>query len=452
MRRIFFRSFASFLLVIRSTQADEQKPVAPLAKPEIMSSSSFPGHPPENVLGAGKPWLAENKVAFPVDLTIQLPGPVEVDAVELTQTAWDSGDYRTKNYTLETSSDGATWTEVAQGTMPNTPNAILSNKISGSPVRLLRIRILDSHDTEGAFSCGLNRVRLLHQGHEVSFLPARYQSFDCRAVKDGTVRDHLWLWSHFQGAYNGGMNAVPGVSHFSALDGAKYMGIPNLIFIQWHGKPAAPFGDYAAPFSAFKRVVWSAFNNDGEVSSLSAVAPTLELASQMPNLTGAIMDDFFHGRIGDPAQVPSNLTIQELGELKTMLNKAAGRPVDLGVVIYAQQLSEDRRPFLELCDTVSFWTWKAEDLPKLAENFAKLKQLAPGKRILLGCYMWDFGDSKPIPVEMMKLQCELGLKWLRSGEIDGLIFLGANVCDRNLEAVEWAREWIAEVGNQPVKN
>jgi hypothetical protein len=50
-------------------------------------------------------------------------------------------------------------------------------------------------------------------------------------------------------------------------------------------------------------------------------------------------------------------------------------------------------------------------------------------------------------VELMKMQAELGLKWLKAGRIEGIIFLGTPVCDLGLDAVEWTRRWLASVGD-----
>lgn len=64
--------------------------------------------------------------------------------------------------------------------------------------------------------------------------------------------------------------------------------------------------------------------------------------------------------------------------------------------------------------------------------------------------MFDNGDNKPMTVERMQGQWELGLKWLRKGKIDGMIFLASNICDRDLLGVEWTRQGIAEVGGKPL--
>jgi hypothetical protein len=50
-----------------------------------------------------------------------------------------------------------------------------------------------------------------------------------------------------------------------------------------------------------------------------------------------------------------------------------------------------------------------------------------------------------MPLELMQKQCEIGLRWLREGRIEGMIFLASCICDIELETVEWTRRWIAEV-------
>ena len=86
----------------------------------------------------------------------------------------------------------------------------------------------------------------------------------------------------------------------------------------------------------------------------------------------------------------------------------------------------------------------------LERDFAKFEAFAPRHRKLLGLYMWDYGESRPMPAEAMKHQCELGLKWLRAGRVEGLVFLASCIVDVGLEAVEYSRQLIAEVGEEAI--
>jgi hypothetical protein len=64
--------------------------------------------------------------------------------------------------------------------------------------------------------------------------------------------------------------------------------------------------------------------------------------------------------------------------------------------------------------------------------------------------MWDYGEAKPMPVSLMRYQCELGLKWLREKRIEGIIFLASCIADLGLKAVEWTRKWISKVGDEKI--
>ena len=88
------------------------------------------------------------------------------------------------------------------------------------------------------------------------------------------------------------------------------------------------------------------------------------------------------------------------------------------------------------------WTWAPVVLKDLEDNLTRLEQLAPVKEIILGCYMYDFYDKQPLPVDLMKQQTESGYQWLREGRIEGMIFLASPICDLDLESVEWTRAWI----------
>jgi hypothetical protein len=155
------------------------------------------------------------------------------------------------------------------------------------------------------------------------------------------------------------------------------------------------------------------------------------------------MDDFFN-RDGS-----GRLSVEELKALRDQL-VIAGRRRDLYVVLYSHQLELPVGPSLAYCDKITFWTWRSEDLEHLEENFRRLEELAPDHGKLLGCYMWDFGNRAPMPMERMKKQCDLGLRWLREGRIEGMVFLANTVADLDLESVEWTRTWIAAVGGHPL--
>jgi hypothetical protein len=256
-----------------------------------------------------------------------------------------------------------------------------------------------------------------------------------------TARDKFWIWGTDAGVLNGRWQ-LPGNSRMTPVEGAFYMGIPNIIMVRFEGKPQPPFFQFAIPFKPIKRVLWSITGASG-ITSREERNQVFALAERMPNIVGFQMDDFFQGN--DKAA----LSLDELRDVRKSLN-IGGRKLDLCVTLYTHQLFPAFKEHLALCDIVSLWTWKAEDLKNLENNFATMKKLAPYSSVLLGCYMWDFGVSKPISIDWMKKQCEIGYRWLKEGQIAGMIFLATPLCDLELETVEWSRGWIAEVGEEKI--
>jgi hypothetical protein len=427
------------------------------------------------------------------------------------------------------------------------------------------------------------------------------------------TRDHLWVWAHPEGSYNGPQWGLAKDSRVTPLESAVWLGVPNVILIHYGDLPRQPLSQYAKPLEAARSVMWSIVGGGGDTSDAMRAA-VLELATPMPNLTGLFMDDFFHFRGTPPAQwlaapgtrfpvtvditlpqpvdvsavelvqsdwvtgdhraadalveveagpgwqsggslvtvpdtpggtvsidvsatavtgirvrilgshdrsgamscglsairlrhealtlvlddasievssrypqggrtieermavtdgsaganwadpalmppdvliareppVAASLTPPELAEVRDELD-ALGRPLELGVAIYDYQLGAPSiTQHLELVDLAILWHWNPQDLRELTANVERLRQLAPGKRAMIGLYMWDFAQGCDIPLELHLDACERALELLRSETIDGLVFLAGNLCDLDIPAVEWTRSWIAEHGDRPV--
>jgi len=87
----------------------------------------------------------------------------------------------------------------------------------------------------------------------------------------------------------------------------------------------------------------------------------------------------------------------------------------------AEPVFQAREPslgtFFDQFDVLTLWTWNSDEIPEMEGNLAALENLAPKTaRIALGLYFWDFENRRPVPEELMKHQCDLGLKWLREAD------------------------------------
>ncbi len=267
-----------------------------------------------------------------------------------------------------------------------------------------------------------------------------------------TARDRFWIWGHEAGSHDHG-GGLQWTSRMTPAEGAYYLGVPNLIMVRYRDRsgtplPLPPYDQYALAFRPLRRVVWSCVHEAG-VTEPEEVQRVVDLARSNPNLCGAMMDDFFYDANDKRGPETAVHTPDELRGLRERL-RSAERPLDLWVVLYQHQLQRPVREHLTQCDVVNFWTWNARDLAAQEESFGRLEELAPGSRKMLGCYLWDYGDRQPMPVDLMEQQCVRGLEWLRQGRIEGMVFLASCICDMGLPAVEWTRQWIAEVGDTPL--
>jgi hypothetical protein len=257
-----------------------------------------------------------------------------------------------------------------------------------------------------------------------------------------TVRDRLWIFTVVEGGNNKKSPAspngntqhyiddfAPGGSRMTPAEGAFWLGVPNLLFIRSNNLPAVPadqvnrrktsYQQYATSFQPLDRVVWSTVGAGGE-GGMGELPATLSLAREFPNIRGIFLDDFVR-------PIPR----------KKATDAHIGRP--------AMPLAD----FLGEFDVLTLWTWDSAEIPELEANLLALEKIAPKKaRIALGLYLWDFQNKKPVSMELMKHQCDLGLKWLKEGRISDMIFLANTMLDVGMPSADFSRQWIKEHGGE----
>ena len=246
------------------------------------------------------------------------------------------------------------------------------------------------------------------------------------------MRDKLYLWAHKEGTQNNRFN-IPGISRISPVDACYYMGIENVIMVKnCFGQPSPDeYEKYAESFKSLKKVVWSLTGAGGKYEE-GEMERIISLKKKYPNIIGAIMDDFF---------VPEVYSFKpaEISEIRKVLHE---NEMELWTVIYEHQLGLSIEDYLKEFDVITYWTWFGNRLEDLEKSFEEFLKKVGDKRKMLGCYMWDYGNEKPLSLNLMKKQCNLGLKWLSENKIEGMIFLASCVVDLKLDTVEWVRKWI----------
>ena len=264
--------------------------------------------------------------------------------------------------------------------------------------------------------------------------------------QEGTVRDRLWI---FACAANSDFPHIGRRSVMTPAEGALFLGVPNIIMVQSstteapYGRLEPPFAQHTVALRPLKRVVWSVVGSGG-FTSPNETEEVLALPKTTPNFAGVMLDDFFTGQAEGKR---AKLTTEELKSIRQRL-KQSNPKFDILATLYVKHLELPLRDYLELIDVLTLWNGDPADLVNLDAHMAKVEQLASKARKMLGCYVVDYKRKAGVPVELMRHQCETGLRWLRQGRIEGIVFLGNTTMDLGFESVEWTRKWIAKVGDQ----
>ena len=236
-------------------------------------------------------------------------------------------------------------------------------------------------------------------------------------------------------------------SRITPAEGAFMLDIPNVLMISCDGEPA-PFSKdalgYMESFCRMDRVLWGCAGSGGFRAG-NEEKFVLELAEKYPNLTGVFLDD-----ISSPVRAREDKA-QAMAEVVSMLDdvkntlKAAAKPLDTYITWYWHE--EPYPGLIDRVDGFSFWTWNSDDLPKLPERFEQVEKIYRNKKILIGIYMYDFYNRRPVTDEMMEFQCNYALSLLKQGRIDGIIIEANSVMGVGLPSEKWLRQWLSEVKN-----
>ncbi len=129
-------------------------------------------------------------------------------------------------------------------------------------------------------------------------------SVAAQTPSEKTVRDRLWIWGHPAGVYNTSfLSSWPRKSSIEPVAAAEWLGVRNMIFVHYDGKPVPPFDEYYVPFRNLDRVYWSLVGASG-VTSVEEREHVYRLAEANENITGFILDDFFHGSAVQQERTP----------------------------------------------------------------------------------------------------------------------------------------------------
>ena len=254
------------------------------------------------------------------------------------------------------------------------------------------------------------------------------------------LADIGWVWEG-QGLDPGVDPSVLGIGdgcEFLGLSRANYIFHPNTDFalsrLSWLDEVTCDISKWKfkdSPAGGAEHWVDAA-----PESLLAEAALVSDLATRFPNITGAFHDDML-GLVRRDGTTP-----EQYGEIYAAV-RSKRDDLKLWSVVYTHEFeAEEWASFAQYMDVVNLWVWNAENLRSLDEYVPQCRELFPGKPLILGFYLRDYPTVAPVPLELVKVECEALLRHVAAGTLDGFNILSANLIDGHLENATWIRDFI----------
>ncbi len=290
----------------------------------------------------------------------------------------------------------------------------------------------------------------------IVFLLAAGTGYLCAAVerrepnakersKPEVIHDLIWVWGNPEMG-KPGKHTLATFAQASPSQRARLLGVSNIVM----AGAGLPNDDRQADVltrqvSSFRRLIWE-IRADGKGGPpfvyKNRIARLRRLVDKYPHIEAVLLDDMSTLGI-DKGFKPEH--IRHIREL--LAGKYAS--VNIWGVVYTMSLNrEGINDYIKELDVINLWTWHAKDVVKLESTVAHCERLFPNKPIVVGLYLFDYGDQRLIPQNLLRQQCETALQLAHAGRIKGIVFL---TIDNDPESLVWAADWIKQVGGQKLK-
>lgn len=243
-------------------------------------------------------------------------------------------------------------------------------------------------------------------------------------------KENLWLWGGPTPLWGGSMDED------AAVKGAEYFGLENIVYVyggisdktlKIHEKCAK----LLCQLASINRTPGA--QNESNVENAKNLS---RLSLKFPNVKGGVIDDLI-GNYGH------KISLKEVESIRDAL-KRHNADLQLYAVIYAHELDKEATKILEPCiDRVNLWVWAKFDLPYLDLIVEKCRVTFPGKEIMMGMFMHDYGASDlGMPRKLLEFQLKRAEKYLAKGKINDLVILGDREIAKWPEAADVVRQFL----------
>lgn len=265
------------------------------------------------------------------------------------------------------------------------------------------------------------------------------------AAEPQYVRDRIWVWGNPE-------MAEPGTHAFDTYAGAgpaeraKLLGVPNII-LAGLGLPRddtraeAVVGEAAGAPRLICEIDRDGEGDDRPFVYEQTLARVCSLAGRYPQMEGVLLDDM------SSVAVDRGLKPEHIQGIRAAL-AACPRKLQLWAAVYTMNMDRPGiEEYVRALDGILLAEWHAKNLPDLENRVRRCRGEYPDKPILLCLYLYDYGENRRLPLDLLETQCRVALKLLHSGDIAGIVPL---TITNDAETVSWFAKWVSEVGGQTV--
>ena len=242
--------------------------------------------------------------------------------------------------------------------------------------------------------------------------------------------EKLWLWGGPTPEWGGSMQPD------TLVQTAQYFNTQNGVYV--YGRTSEEMIALHAGMKNLLAMVTSTCRAPGQQPETDAecAEKLSRLSLKYPNIRGGMMDDMTSA---SPTITPEK--IEQVSSVSRNLKKH-NPALELFGVVYCHELGKkDFSGILPYLDGVNLWHWYQEELLELENNVELCRANFPGKKILMGLFLHDYGtsDAGTLP-ELLLHQLKGARKLLAEDKIQGLVILG----DR--EILKWPEQAAAVKG------
>ena len=252
-----------------------------------------------------------------------------------------------------------------------------------------------------------------------------------------TLKSKAWIWGHPTNSLSGDAG-VPDGNRTGPVEGMHQLNAENVFWIHY-GRVKETRRESAMQMEAnCQKFGW-------RLTPGRNVDLVLSEAQEFSHLKVAAYDDFFCDEWKE-----NNYTVHPphaVREDRRRLNEAG---VELWCVHYERHIDRDITEYLDAFDGFTFWFWNQREPEEYEAALKKFIERTPGKRRMLGVYLYDFGRKGAANPDLVERELNRVKELLADQTIEGFILHTNAVADLGYEAYDRAVAWMAAHGNDEI--